>query len=129
MPPEAVFANYFVQYELNEGILFAFFLPGVTIDLHAAEQVLAERLRLSAGKSFPVLVDGRGVKSFTKEARDYLSSDKGKEGVKASAILVSGFLSSTLANFFLKVNVKKAGFPVKTFTDKYKAIAWLKQFV
>jgi hypothetical protein len=128
MPPATFVETIFVDYEIIEGILFATFLRGAVIDLAAASEVLAARLAISEEKSFPVLVDGRGVKSFTKEARDLLSSDQGRVGVKASAILVSGYLSSTLANFFLKVNVKKTAFPVKTFTDKQKAVEWLKKY-
>lgn len=128
MQPESIMETLLVNYEELEGILFAVFLPNLSIDLAAARKILAQRLAFSAGKSYPILVDARSVKSFTKEARDFLSSAEARVGVKATAILVSGLLSSTIANFFLNVTVRKQQVPTKIFADRGKAIKWLQQY-
>lgn len=83
---------------------------------------------MTGEKEYPALVDSSGVKSFTKEARDYLSSDVGRIGVKATAIIAAGYMGSTIANFFLKVTVGKPIVPTKLFSDRKKALAWLGKF-
>lgn len=128
MQPDSIMETLLVNYEQVEGILFAIFLPNLSIDLTAAKKILEARLKFSNGSSYPVLVDARSVKSFTKEARDFLSSDEARQGVKATAILVSGLLSSTIANFFLNVTVKKPLVPTRIFSDRNKAIKWLQQY-
>jgi hypothetical protein len=128
MPPIVSTQNEFITYEIEEGILYASFTPGIIIDLSAARKILSDRIEMTGNEAFPSLVDSTGVKSFTKEARDYLSSSEGRVGVKATAILISGYLSSTIANFFLKVTVRKPVIPTRIFSDKVKALAWLQQF-
>ncbi len=128
MPPTVHSRSEIITYEVKDGILYALFTPGVKIDLPAAKYVLSKRLEVTIDNSYPILVDSTGVKSFTKEARDYLSSAEGRIGVKATAILISGYLSSTIANFFLKVTVGKPVIPTKIFSNKVKALAWLQQY-
>jgi hypothetical protein len=126
MPP--TFPIEIISYEIFDEILYATFITGVTIDLPGAHTVLNNRLHFSKGRDYALLIDVRGLKSITKEARDFLSSENGQKGIKASALLISGYLSSTIANFFLQVNTRKKKFPVKTFVDRQKAINWLQQY-
>lgn len=128
MPPGLTAENEFVIYSLIEGILFATFRKGVVIDLEAARKILEIRLLMTGTSEYPALVESSGVKSFTKEARDFLSSNAGREGIKATAILASGYMASTIANFFLKVTVGKPIVPTKIFSDREKALEWLKKF-
>ncbi len=128
MGPEMKAQNQYILYTLENGILYATFLKNVVIDLIAAKKIFEDRIAAFGNKEFPSLVDSTSVKSITKEARDFLSSDEAREGVKATAILVSGYLSSTIANFFLRVTVKKPKVPTRIFSDKRKAIAWLQQY-
>lgn len=128
MPPITFIENPYVVYERIDGILHASFKPGITIDLEGARQILEDRLKITGDDTLPAIIDVRVLKAITKEARDLLSTDRGQLGIKASAMLISGYLSSTIANFFLKVNVKKNKFPVKTFSDRSKALDWLAQF-
>jgi hypothetical protein len=129
MPPtELYIENLYIIYELTDGVLYATFKPGIIVDLSGARLILSDRLKFVHKQDLPILIDVRGLKSITKEARDFLSSEDGQRGVKASAMLIEGYLSSTIANFFLKVNVKKNKFPVKTFTDRTRALTWLQQY-
>lgn len=128
MPIDTPVANKYITYYLSDQILYASFETGAIIDLFAAKLIFKDRIDAFGETAFPSLVDSRGLKSITKDARDFLSSDEARKGVKATAILVAGYLSSTIANFFLKVNVKKPKVPTRIFSDKQKAINWLQQF-
>jgi hypothetical protein len=121
-------ANEYIAYSFENEILYAKFLNNVAIDLGAAKKIFHYRMDFTGGRSFPILVDSTGIKSTTKEARDFLSSDEARAGVKATAILISGYLSSAIANFFLNVTVKKPLVPTRIFSDRQKAINWLKQY-
>jgi hypothetical protein len=121
-------ANEYIVFSVENEILYATFLNNVAIDLAAAKKILQDRIGFIQGMSFPILVDSTRVKSVNKEARDFLSSEEARTGVKATAILVSGYLSSAIANFFLKVTVKKPIVPTRIFSDKQKAITWLEQY-
>ncbi len=121
-------ANEYITYSIENEILYATFLNNVAIDLLVAKKILQERILFINGKNFATLVDSTAVKSTTKEARDFLSSEEARVGVKATALLISGYLSSTIANFFLKVTVKKPLVPTRIFSDRQKAINWLKQY-
>lgn len=128
MPPVTTITNEFITYSIADGVLFATFHKAVVIDLGAAHKILSSRLEMTGEKEYPALVDSSGVKSFTKEARDYLSSDAGRIGVKATAIIAAGYMGSTIANFFLKVTIGKPIVPTKLFSDRKKALAWLEKF-
>jgi hypothetical protein len=128
MPFEEKIVNEYISYSSENGILYATFLKNVVIDLVAARKIFEDRINTFGKNDYASLVDSTGVRSFTKEARDFLSSDEAIKGVKATAILVSGYLSSAIANFFLKVTVKKPKVPTKIFSDRQKAIAWLQQY-
>jgi hypothetical protein len=121
-------ANEYIVYSFENEILYATFLNNAAIDLVAAKKILQDRIGFIDGMGFPILVDSTGVKSTTKDARDFLSSEEARVGVKATAILISGYLSSAIANFFLKVTVKKPLVPTRIFSDRQKAINWLKQY-
>lgn len=122
--------NEFISYELQDGIIIAIFKEGIIVDLPAAKKVLALRSEFTKSGNLPALIDGSKLKmmSFTKEARDFLSSDEARKGLKASALLVEGPVSRSLANFFLLVTVKKPVIPTKIFSDYTKALTWLRQF-
>lgn len=121
-------SNQYINFTINDGILYGTFNEKVVIDLRAAQTIFNDRISNYGEFKYPTLVDSRGVTSFTKEARDFLSSEEARRGIKATAILVSGYLSSTIANFFLKVTIKEPQVPTKIFSDRQKAIIWLEQY-
>jgi hypothetical protein len=73
------------------------------------------------------IILSQGVTSIDKPAREYLASQKGTEGLSASAIIVNSPFSRLLGNFFLRVN--KTSIPVKLFSDISKAEKWLQQYI
>lgn len=78
--------NQFAKFRIDSRILFLDLKPGVRHDLSAAKQIVADRIRIQEGKTFPVLCDISGVHSTTKAAREYLTGF-GSELVKAIAFI------------------------------------------
>ena len=94
--------------------------------LEIAEKSVKDRLKVSEGKSYPLLIEIKNVKNSTLEARKFLASEKGCEGVKAAAILVNSSLGRMIGNFFIFFN--KQLLPTKLFIDEKEAIEWLKNY-
>lgn len=113
---------------LTDGILTAVFKKGSTIDITTAREVVRTRLRFTGDENYPTIIKGGLGISFTKEARDFLSSDEGVQGIAAAALIADNFLTSTLANFFLKVTVQKPKVPTRIFKNEEKALEWLNQY-
>jgi hypothetical protein len=121
-------ANSLVNFYLEHDILTIEFAEGITIDLPKAKEIVTARQKFTNGQSYPCLGIARKSITLTKEARDYFSSEEGMRGIKANAFVADSVFKMFLANFFLSVSVSKKRFPSKIFTDKQKALHWLKQF-
>jgi hypothetical protein len=74
-----------------------------------------------------VLVDLRGVKSQSREARKHFVSEDAAKVSSAVALLVSSPVSRMVGNFFLRLNVQPT--PTELFTSESDAIAWLSRQV
>ncbi|MCH2042766.1 MAG: hypothetical protein MK212_01380 [Saprospiraceae bacterium] len=71
------------------------------------------------------LMDIRSVKGSSQEVRDFMSQEPSiKESTIAVAFWVDSGISRTLGNIFLKFH--QPPYPAKLFTDRDKAIDWLK---
>ena len=112
---------------LENGIMHGIYGQGVVIDLELIRTGVKERLELSQGKSYPIFVDGREIKYWTLEARKYGSSPEALEGALAFAILINSPIIKTIVNWSYKIYPPKS-IPLRIFTDKDKALQWLKQF-
>lgn len=118
----------FAIIERFNGYLKCAYKNGVHIRLDVAEQCIQDRIDFSEGKSFPMLIDGRGISGIDKDARDLLSSEKGRVGVLAAAILTDSVFTTFMANFFLTVTLVRPKLPTKLFTNEEKAIEWLEGY-
>ena len=72
----------------------------------------------------PCFVDATGIKSVTREAREYLGNE-GSELVSVAGLLSHSPVSRTIGNFYLKIT--KPTIPTKIFTCENDAIKWLKR--
>lgn len=79
------------------------------------------------GKKYPLIIDARGVKSISKEARDHFSLRGRESVVNAFAIIISSPLSRIIGNFFMGLN--KPTVPMRLFENEKDAIKWLKPFL
>lgn len=114
------------KIELEDGILFVLF-KDFYIDINIAEKGLRERLEISDGKKYPLLINIKSMKSITKETRDFLATEKGCEGVIAGALLIDSAIGSMLGNFFIRIS--RPLVPTKLFTNESAAKKWLAKYV
>lgn len=115
--------NKFITLWIEDGIVCGLYTRGATIDLEAARRIVADRLALCAGKDYPSLTIANGIKSITKEARDYFSQGDGVRGMTRLAVLTESPISNMIGNFWLQIN--KPTVPTRLFTNREDAIAWL----
>lgn len=97
------------------------------VNLTIAKNVVKDRLKGTEGKSYPILIDIRNIKSTTKTARQFLASEKGCEGITSAAIFINSSIGSMMGNFFIFFN--RPLVPTKLFSNKKEAMEWLMQFV
>lgn len=88
-----------------------------------AEEMLAAVTEITNGRKAYLYFDPS--ESFAlpdKEAEVIVSN---YSGIIAEAILIKHLPQRIYGNFFIKLVKKRAGFPVKLFSNKEKALAWL----
>ena len=112
----------------ENGILEGKYNFDIFIDLEMAKEIIEQRKKVTEYKTVPIIVDAREIKGLTKEARSYFGSEAGYELLSAAAILSDSVLSQFIVNFFIKVNLQKTAIPVRLFSNRDKAIAWLEQY-
>jgi hypothetical protein len=119
------FLNLHWKLWIDNGI---FHVKAVTdrLDLAIVKSGLDERVRMSAGSSYPMLSDMRKIKHFDKEARAFLAKPESTVLISAGAFLVNNQLQKVLGNFFILID--KPEIPSRLFTDEADALAWLQQF-
>jgi hypothetical protein len=110
-----------------DGILQFECLPGAEMHLADAEENNKTALYLTGGRALPALINIINIKSISKEARDYYSSDATKEAESAVAMLLGSPVSRVIGNFFLGLN--RSVVPTRLFTSELEAIQWLKGFL
>lgn len=118
-----------VIFSYVDGIVFGAYTEGSRVDLAFAKYIVRKRKEFSNYQELPLLIDARYVKSITKEAREYLSTEEGYELISASAIMSDSILSRSIANFLIKFNFQKTPIPVRFFGDKNEALEWLKLYL
>ena len=108
----------------DDGILRAVYKPGVVVTAPAARDETAVMAELTGGRGAPVLVDIRGARSVTGEARTFYSSGEAKRVFKAVAFLVESAVSRVIGSFFISLN--RPPYPCRLFTNEPDAVEWLK---
>ena len=111
---------------IENNILYGEFFPNIIVDLEIAKVMIDSRLELSQNKEHIFLCDISKIKSVTKEARRYLSTDVGIKGIVAGALIIDSTVSKIIGNFFLSID--KPPVPTRLFTNKEDALNWLQQF-
>jgi hypothetical protein len=114
----------YVRFEWEDDILVATYKKGKKVDLQAAQQIVRDRIDYTGGVPVLVLLCNQGVISIDKEARAYLSSPDGIQGIKAAAILSDTAATAIIGNFIIQVN--KPHIPVRLFINRERAVGWLR---
>lgn len=123
---ELLFESHEIKFELENGVMMGTFKLE-SIDLGIAQKVTTHRLEIQKGKSYPLLSNIKAIKNSTKQARDFMASKEGCEGVIAAAVLIDSPLGSMIGNFF--ISISRPLVTTKIFTDEMDAKKWLTQFV
>ena len=105
------------------GFVHATMRDAARFELHDAREAVAVTWKVAGEVRRPVLVDIRGVRSQTREAREYFMSEEAAERVVAVALLAASPLSRMLGNFFLRVGAHRI--PTRLFTREEAACDWL----
>lgn len=118
--------NNYAFYKLDGRILYIRYHIGIVITLNAAVKIVADRIRLQDGVSYPSLCDIRGVREVHKPARDYLALE-GSVLLKAVAFIVENPMSEVLSMFYLKTT--KPPVPTQSFQNQRDAERFLAEFL
>ena len=116
--------NDFIRFWIEDGILYSEYKKPTDITLENAKRLIALRHELSNNKKQYWCYDFKGLKSFTKEGRDY-ADIHGQDFLHASAAVVNSHITMFLFNIFVKI--KNVKIPFKAFKNKDKAVKWLKE--
>lgn len=99
---------------------------GCEMQLTDAQENVAALAALGGGKRSRVLIDMRGVRSQSRESRQYFAGPEAEKATRAVALMIGSPVSRVLANFFLRLTPQRI--PTSLFTSEDAAIAWLMGF-
>ena len=111
----------------DDGIVRVEYFPDVEETLADAKENIETIMKVSKRKKCPILVDGRNLKSITREARTYYAGEEAGKVVNVAVFLIRSPVNKIIGNFFMNFNKPK--YPVKLFTSETDAIEWLKGFI
>lgn len=117
----------YIRIHLSMGILVVHYQEGIIITGNIARDIVRERKAFTKEKNYPVLIFSFGVERIDHDARKFMSSPEGVEGLLAVAIVASSIVHAMMGNFLM--NVHRTSIPVKIFTDTDKARKWLSKFI
>jgi hypothetical protein len=113
-----------IDLTLNNGIMYAVFNCK-----HVTEQMIDDVIRLKisiCGKDeYPQLADARKVRLVTKAARERMVQKDAGENISKVAVWVNNEAQRIIIEFFDAIYHPLK--PTKVFTNKEKAIDWLKK--
>ncbi len=120
--------NEIVNIYFKDRVIYASYQPKLAIDLEIAKKTSMYRKQISQKRGdMPVLADIRNLGKVSDEAREWLATDEANELIPAMAILTNNPIQKLLANFYLMLS--KPSMPTRLFTDKDKALRWLKLYL
>jgi len=127
IPTNATELKGYFTWMGSDGIARTCVKPNIDITLeHAVENSKAVNA-LFTDKKFPILIDARGIKSMSYEARHFFSVRGRQTNTCAFGIIIGSTISRVLGNFYL--GISKPTVPTKLFENEEPAVEWLKQFV
>ena len=115
-------------YRLMDGIFQCILKPDLIVDERLAKRLVAERLSVLKGDSFPTLIIIPSEHLlYENGANHYLASDEGLKQVSALAIVVKTPLRNLLSN--ISMLFYKNSVPFRLFTSRREAQLWLFDYV
>ncbi len=128
MQKNAYLENDFCEYWIDEyGVVHEIFKSTFRhLDLPVAKQIVADRLKVSAGVARPLYVELGKATKMDRAANRYLSTGPAMECLTATGILVRDQIEKLGANLY--TGFFQPSVPTKFFTDKEKAMTWLRNY-
>lgn len=124
IPANAIEITCYHTWLEDDGIARTKVKPGAEVGIKEARENSKAVNSLSLnGDKFPLLIDARGIKSMTREARNQFSTRGRETKVTSFAIMIDSPLSRVIGNFFMGIN--KPAVPTRLFEDEEEAIKWL----
>jgi len=127
VPQNAISVTGYWTWMDKDGIARTKVKPGVEITLEHAVENSEAVSSFYKDKKFPILIDSRGIKSMSREAREHFSANGRDAKTCAFGIVIKSPLSRVIGNFFLGVN--KPAVPTRLFDNEKDAAEWLKQYL
>lgn len=124
IPPFAIETTCYFTWMDEDGIACTKVKTAAEVNLEfAKENSVAVNSLSKNGEKFPLIVDARGIKSMTREARNQFSTRGRKTSVTCFAIIIDSPLSRVIGNFFMGIN--KPAVPTRLFDNEVEAKHWL----
>lgn len=124
MEPRKHFEDDKAKIYLANGIMYAHYKTH-KITKEIARTYFFKCVSIQNGIKMPAFVDITNIKVLEKEARAFYASDELAEYSKGIALYTNSTFSKLIANFFMQID--KPVVPTKMFTDKTKALDWLRE--
>ncbi len=107
----------------DDDVMRISFARGAVLDGATMRVAMSLQVELSRGLAWPVLVELEGLKVIAREARALVTGTDAVAATSRAALLVGGPLSAMIGNFLARVT--RPPFPLRVFTDRAEALAWL----
>lgn len=97
---------------------------GAVMDVNDVRELKAINMEIAGNRNYALLVESGQNTSITKEARELVASDEFANLIIAKAVIIYTESHKFLSNLYLTVNKPKI--KTKMFTDREKAMEWLR---
>ena len=125
IPSHAIEVTCYHTWQDENGMVRTRIKPGSEVTLKEAKENSDAVNSFYRGKKFPLLIDARGIKSMTRDARNQFSTRGRDSGAMAFAIIIDSSISKVIGNFFMGIN--KPAVPTRLFDNEEEAEKWLWQ--
>ena len=123
VPKNAISVSGYWTWMGEDGIARTKVKPDIEITLNHAIENSKVVTSFYTDKKFPILIDSRGIKSMSREAREHFSTRGRDSKTNAFGIVIKSPLSRVIGNFFLGLN--KPAVPTRLFDNEHDALVWL----
>ncbi|MBP7808422.1 MAG: hypothetical protein KA163_03955 [Bacteroidia bacterium] len=125
VPKNAINVTGYWTWMGEDGIARTKVKPDIDITLNHALENTEVVTSFFKDKKFPILIDSRGIKSMSREAREHFSTRGRDSKTNSFGIVIKSPLSRVVGNFFLGIN--KPAVPTRLFDNEHDALEWLKK--
>ncbi|MFO0659413.1 MAG: hypothetical protein U0165_06240 [Polyangiaceae bacterium] len=108
----------------SDGLVRSRIRDGIDFVLEDSIDALDATKRLAKTLPTGVIVDCAGVRSASRESREFWSRAEALEALSCMAIVVTSPIARVIASFF--VRLVRPGFNVKLFSSELEAVEWVR---